>query len=75
MASEAAQFLEGGVRRHPITAGAGVLRFGKGGQPLYRKRVSHPGMRKRPFMAPSSREAFRRKSPGKAVAAAWNKAA
>lgn len=75
-AGGAARFLERGVRPHKITAGGkGVLRYSAGGKPLFSKRVRHPGMRKRPFMAVSAREAYKAKSPGKVVIDAWNKAA
>jgi hypothetical protein len=53
-AGGAAHFLEYGTTPHIIMAKGRALRFEVAGQVLYRKWVSHPGTRPRPFMREAS---------------------
>lgn len=74
-ASGGAVFLEAGTKPHAITpVQMGVLRWTKNGQPLFRKRASHPGMRRQPFFYDSAREAVGKVNIIENLISLWNRA-
>lgn len=72
--SQIAVLIDTGTLAHPIEAKAGALKFQKGGQTIFARRVDHPGMRARPWRERASDEALRRHPLDETVVDAWNRA-
>jgi hypothetical protein len=73
-ASGGAVFLEAGTRPHAITpVRVGVLRWTQNGRPMFRRRSSHPGMRKQPFFYDSAREAVGKVNVLENLISLWNR--
>jgi hypothetical protein len=75
-ASAGARFLEAGAKPHPIKAKrVSVLKFNLRGQPMFAKRVKHPGARKQPFLRQSGRDALAKLDILRELIELWNRAA
>jgi len=75
-ASGGARFLEAGTTEHVIKARrVTTMKWTKRGQPMFAKRVKHPGMRKQPFLRNSAREVLNRLPILEELIELWNKAA
>lgn len=71
-----ARFLEAGTQAHTIKPRkAKVIRFTKGGGPIFTKKVQHRGMRKQPFLHRSARDALGKVDILGDLVDLWNKAA
>ena len=72
-----ARFLEAGTKAHDIKARRVVaMPLGNvGGQPQFAKRVSHPGMRRQPFLHRSAADALKRNPMADELIRLWNEAA
>ena len=74
LGSPVVNFLDSGVRAHDITARSGVLKFYKGGQTFFRKKVHKPRQEGRHFKAVSARQGLEKIHPEQVIDL-WNKAA
>ena len=75
-ASAPALWLDQGTAPHSIEAKAGgFLRFNKGGQVIFAKRVRHPGQRATRFATRAAQQALRNRPILKTLIDLWNKAA
>lgn len=71
-----ARFLEAGAVPHTIKARrVSVMRFNVRGQPMFAKRVRHPGSPKQPFLRRSGHDALRRIDILRDLIDLWNRAA
>lgn len=73
-ASSVAVLLDTGTLAHPIEAKREAVKFQRGGQTVFAKRVDHPGMRARPWRERAADEASRRAPLSDTVVGAWNRA-
>lgn len=75
-ASGGARFLEAGTSEHDIKVKRfTAMKWTSRGQPMFAKRVRHPGMRKQPFLRNSAREVLERLPVLEHLIELWNKAA
>lgn len=71
-----ARFLEVGTKEHAINAKrVGAMKFNSNGQPVFAKKVKHPGARPQPFLRSSGADALRKMDPLKRLIDSWNRAA
>lgn len=73
-ASRVAVLIDIGTLAHPIEPSQDALKFHRGGQTIFARRVDHPGMRARPWRERASEEALRRHPLDETVVDAWNRA-
>jgi hypothetical protein len=70
------RFLEAGTKAHPIKARRfQAMKWNAAGQPMFARRVAHPGMRKQPFMHRSARDALGKADMLRELIDLWNRAA
>lgn len=75
-AKEGARFLEAGAKPHVIKPRRfKAMRWNAQGQPMFAKKVSHTGMRARPFLKRSGRDVLNRMDMLRELLKLWNEAA
>ena len=75
-ATQGARFLEAGTKAHNMSAKRfTTMKFTEQGQPIFAKKVKHPGMRAQPFLRRSGHDALRELNILKELIELWNKAA
>jgi hypothetical protein len=72
-----AYFIDKGTKRHaiPKKAGGKVLRFERGGNTIFSRKVDHPRTAARPFRERAAREGLRRRPLAGQMIREWNDAA
>jgi hypothetical protein len=73
--SASINFIDAGVREHDITARSGVLKFQKGGQTFFRKKVHKPRQAPHPIKADAARDGLEKLDPANTIIDLWNRSA
>ena len=73
-ASRIAVLIDTGTLAHPIEPKREALKFQKGGQTIFARKVDHPGTRAHPWRERAAEEALRRHPLDETVVDAWNRA-